>query len=78
VPEALTKMEAVTLEQTIALMREKAYPPTAREVAVAMGVSTSLVAQRFTAMRQKGYITREFNRGRAFRVLFGSDGSPLT
>lgn len=74
-PERLTEMESATLDVVVKLMREKAYPPSIREVAEEMGVTSTVIAQRFTTLAYKGYVEREFNEARAMRVLFTSDGA---
>lgn len=50
-------------------IRERGYPPTRVEIAVAMGIaSTKGVTDHLCALEQKGLITRAYDRSRAITI----------
>ena len=72
----LTPKEIETLEAVTRLIKRTGYVPTRNEVALEMGVSTTLIFLRFKDLDRKGYLQLGRKQTqRTTRVLHTSDGS---
>ena len=57
----------------------KGYPPSVREIGLAMGLSSpSTVHMHLTALEQKGYIHRSKSKNRALEVINTQDSGPVS
>lgn len=66
----LTAKQRETLDAITAFRDCHGYPPTIRELAAIMGVSSpSTVQLRVTALERKGYLRRERGKNRAMAVI---------
>jgi len=71
----LTKRQLAILEFIKQEVRIKGYPPSVREIALAVGLSSSATAHSHLArLEEKGYIRRDPTKPRAIEVL---DGAPF-
>lgn len=68
--EALTKKQKMALELIRLKIQQTGYPPTVRELCVALGVRSSATAFKYLKiLEQKGYIKREKEKTRAIRLM---------
>lgn len=68
--KAITPRQADTLRAIINLAKKNGVPPTLRELAAALGVSsTHGVALHLQALVDKGFIARDGRKARSIRVL---------
>lgn len=68
-PDGLTLRQRRILEYITATTAERGYPPTVREIADAVGLSSSSsVAHQLSQLVTKGYINRDATRARALDV----------
>lgn len=68
----LTKRQAMILDYIKAEIQRKGYPPSVREIAEAVGLSSpSTVHAHLNALETKGYIRRDPLKPRALEVLGG-------
>ncbi|MGD9552484.1 MAG: transcriptional repressor LexA [Candidatus Caldatribacteriota bacterium] len=68
--EALTKKQKMALELIRIKIQQTGYPPTVRELCVALGVRSSATAFKYLKiLEQKGYIKREKEKTRAIRLM---------
>ena len=66
----ITKRQLTVLEIITRSIKEKGYPPTLKELADALGVSSKNSAvKHLTALAKKGYIVWEDNKARGIRML---------
>jgi repressor LexA len=70
VPEVLTHRQREILDYLRKAMREKAYPPTVREIGLAIGLSSSSTVQNhLNTLERKGYIRRDAAKSRALEIV---------
>jgi repressor LexA len=68
--EVLTKKQKTALELIRSKIQQTGYPPTVRELCVALGVRSSATAFKYLKiLEQKGYIKREKEKTRAIRLM---------
>ena len=68
--EVLTKKQRMALELIRIKIQQTGYPPTVRELCVALGVRSSATAFKYLKiLEQKGYIKREKEKTRAIRLM---------
>jgi len=66
----LTERQKVVLEYIIDYIERNEYPPTFREIAKALNItSTKGVTDHLIVLEKKGYISRNTNQSRAIRIL---------
>lgn len=71
-PEVLTKRQREILDYLRKALREKAYPPTVREIGLAIGLSSSSTVQNhLNTLERKGYIKRDAAKSRALEIVDG-------
>jgi repressor LexA len=69
-PEVLTTRQREILEYLKTMLREKAYPPTVREIGLAIGLSSSSTVQNhLNTLERKGYIHRDPAKSRAIELV---------
>lgn len=69
-PDELPERQRLCLTAIKIYISEKNFPPTARELATQLNVTTSSVRQYLDALERKGYIKRPVNGGpRTITVL---------
>ena len=74
----LTTRQQEVLDFIADHVRYIGYPPTAREIADALGLASPHSATRFLrALEKKGFIEREPNRSRAIRLVNRGTNCPL-
>ncbi len=70
----LTKCQATVLDFIKSELQSKGYPPSVREIALAMGTrSPSTIHAHLAALEAKGFIRRDPQKPRAIEVLDGAD-----
>lgn len=75
----LTDRERETLCELIALLERDGFPPSLRQLADRLGLSSSTAAQnRLLALQGKAYIHIEPRCSRGIRVLMRPDGQRFT
>jgi len=68
-PEVLTARQREILDYLRKMLREKAYPPTVREIGLAIGLSSSSTVQNhLNTLERKGYIKRDAAKSRAIEI----------
>ena len=68
-PEVLTTRQREILDYLRKMLREKAYPPTVREIGLAIGLSSSSTVQNhLNTLERKGYIKRDAAKSRAIEI----------
>lgn len=68
-PEVLTTRQREILDYLRKMVREKAYPPTVREIGLAIGLSSSSTVQNhLNTLERKGYIKRDAAKSRAIEI----------
>ncbi|MFN2464275.1 MAG: transcriptional repressor LexA [Candidatus Dormibacteria bacterium] len=68
-PELLTTRQRDVLDYLRKVLREKAYPPTVREIGLAIGLSSSSTVQNhLNTLERKGYIKRDAAKSRAIEI----------
>lgn len=73
----LTKRQQEVLDTLYRMSRELSYPPSVRELAAAMGLSSpSSVQHHLEVLIEKGYLRRVPNQPRALEFVKRADGSP--
>jgi tRNA(adenine34) deaminase len=73
-PEPLNDRERGVLDYVIEYIRTNTYPPTVREIGVALSIpSTRSVSELIGALDRKGWIERTPARSRGLRVIGGRD-----
>ncbi|MDP3058181.1 MAG: transcriptional repressor LexA [bacterium] len=77
---SLTKRQVEILDFIKKEVRSKGYPPSVREIGVAVGLNSSATVHSHLArLESKGYIRRDPTKPRAIEVLDGAPfGSPLS
>jgi repressor LexA len=74
--EALTPMRRAILEFIVAYQREKDFPPTIREIATSVGLSSSAtVKNHIEVLKNAGYIVSNPKQPRTLTVIL--DGAPV-
>ena len=74
-PEVLTQRQREILDYLRKMLRENAYPPTVREIGLAIGLSSSSTVQNhLNTLERKGYIHRDPSKSRAIELV---DKDPL-
>ncbi len=69
-PEVLTLRQREILDYLRKMLREKAYPPTVREIGLAIGLSSSSTVQNhLNTLERKGYIHRDPSKSRAIELV---------
>src|SRR5258708_10661470 len=69
-PEVLTHRQREILDYLRKMLREKAYPPTVREIGLAIGLSSSSTVQNhLNTLERKGYIRRDPAKSRAIEMV---------
>ena len=69
-PEVLTTRQREILDYLKQMLREKAYPPTVREIGLAIGLSSSSTVQNhLNTLERKGYIHRDPAKSRAIELI---------
>jgi len=69
-PEVLTQRQREILDYLRKMLREKAYPPTVREIGQAIGLSSSSTVQNhLNTLERKGYIKRDAAKSRAIEII---------
>jgi repressor LexA len=69
-PEVLTQRQREILDYLRRMLREKAYPPTVREIGLAIGLSSSSTVQNhLNTLERKGYIHRDPSKSRAIELV---------
>jgi len=69
-PEVLTQRQREILDYLKHMLREKAYPPTVREIGLAIGLSSSSTVQNhLNTLERKGYIRRDPAKSRAIELV---------
>jgi repressor LexA len=69
-PEVLTHRQREILDYLKLMLREKAYPPTVREIGLAIGLSSSSTVQNhLNTLERKGYIHRDPAKSRAIELV---------
>jgi repressor LexA len=69
-PEVLTARQREILDYLRKMLSEKAYPPTVREIGVAIGLSSSSTVQNhLNTLERKGYIKRDPAKSRALELV---------
>jgi repressor LexA len=69
-PEVLTQRQREILDYLRKMLREKAYPPTVREIGLAIGLSSSSTVQNhLNTLERKGYIKRDAAKSRAIEII---------
>jgi len=75
-PEVLTPRQREILDYLSRMLREKAYPPTVREVGLAVGLSSSSTVQNhLNTLERKGYIRRDPAKSRAIELVHKPAGA---
>ncbi|MHB8507748.1 MAG: transcriptional repressor LexA [Candidatus Dormibacteria bacterium] len=69
-PEVLTTRQREILDYLKRALAEKAYPPTVREIGLAIGLSSSSTVQNhLNTLERKGYIRRDPAKSRAMELV---------
>jgi repressor LexA len=69
-PEVLTERQREILDYLRKMLRENAYPPTVREIGLAIGLSSSSTVQNhLNTLERKGYIHRDPSKSRAIELV---------
>ncbi|HEV3233935.1 MAG TPA: transcriptional repressor LexA [Candidatus Dormibacteraeota bacterium] len=69
-PEVLTHRQREILDYLKHMLKEKAYPPTVREIGLAIGLSSSSTVQNhLNTLERKGYIHRDPAKSRAIELV---------
>ena len=69
-PEVLTARQREILDFLRKMLHEKAYPPTVREIGLAIGLSSSSTVQNhLNTLERKGYIRRDPAKSRAIELV---------
>ena len=69
-PEVLTHRQREILDYLKHMLKEKAYPPTVREIGLAIGLSSSSTVQNhLNTLERKGYIKRDPAKSRAIEMV---------
>jgi repressor LexA len=69
-PEVLTARQREILDYLRKMLRENAYPPTVREIGLAIGLSSSSTVQNhLNTLERKGYIHRDPSKSRAIELV---------
>jgi repressor LexA len=69
-PEVLTNRQREILDYLKKMLSEKAYPPTVREIGMAIGLSSSSTVQNhLNTLERKGYIKRDAAKSRALELV---------
>ena len=72
--EELTERQRQTLEYIAETVSQRGYPPSVREMCVALGLASSSTAHsHLQALQRKGYLRIDPTKPRAIEVLFDSD-----
>jgi repressor LexA len=72
--DGLTHRQRLVLDTVRASVEERGYPPSMREIGVAVGLtSPSSVKHQLTALERKGFLRRDPNRPRAIEVVQPDD-----
>ena len=75
-PEVLTNRQREILDYLRKMLREKAYPPTVREIGLAIGLSSSSTVQNhLNTLERKGYIHRDPSKSRAIELVEKDPGA---
>ena len=70
--EELNKREKAILKFIEKQINDKGYPPSVREIGKAVGLSSTATVHTYIAkLREKGYISKEDQTGRALKLLKG-------
>ncbi|MBN1464431.1 transcriptional repressor LexA [candidate division KSB1 bacterium] len=68
--EKLTRRQRQVFEIIIAMIKEKEYPPTLKELAERLGAaSRNTAVKHLTVLHRKGYIHWEKNKARSIKIL---------
>ncbi|MBY9082367.1 LexA repressor [Paenibacillus sp. HN-1] len=74
----LTKKRIETLKTIEQFIASNGYPPSVRQLALKLGLSSSSTVQnRIDALCDLGYLGKDPNQPRTLRVLRGSDGKAV-
>jgi repressor LexA len=69
-PEVLTSRQREILDYLRKMLRDRAYPPTVREIGLAIGLSSSSTVQNhLNTLERKGYIHRDPSKSRAIELI---------
>ncbi|HEV3232718.1 MAG TPA: transcriptional repressor LexA [Candidatus Dormibacteraeota bacterium] len=69
-PEVLTTRQREILDYLRRALTEKSYPPTVREIGLAIGLSSSSTVQNhLNTLERKGYIRRDPSKSRAIEMV---------
>src|SRR6202165_6343231 len=69
-PAVLTERQREILDYLRKMLRENAYPPTVREIGLAIGLSSSSTVQNhLNTLERKGYIHRDPSKARAIELV---------
>jgi repressor LexA len=69
-PEVLTERQREILDYLRKMLRENAYPPTVREIGLAIGLSSSSTVQNhLNTLERKGYVHRDPSKSRAIELV---------
>jgi repressor LexA len=69
-PEVLTTRQREILDYLKQALNEKSYPPTVREIGLAIGLSSSSTVQNhLNTLERKGYIRRDAAKSRAIELV---------
>lgn len=70
--EELNKREKAILKFIEKQINEKGYPPSVREIGKAVGLSSTATVHTYIAkLKEKGYISKEDQKGRTLKLLKG-------
>lgn len=73
----LTERQAEVLATIVVLSQAKGYPPTMRELGVALGISsTNGVTEHLDRLAAKGFIARDPKSARSIRILRTPEAQP--
>ena len=78
--EELNKREKAILKFIEKAINDKGYPPSVREIGKAVGLSSTATVHTYIAkLKEKGYISKEDQKGRTLKLLKGGNkGEPKT
>lgn len=75
--QKLTKRQAQIYDYICAEVSEKGYPPSVREIANAVGLSSpSTVHTHLQVLEDKGYIKRDLSKPRALEIIGKEESAP--
>lgn len=75
--EKLTKKQKKILEFIDKHTSQNSYPPTLKEIADKFGITIGTIQDHVFALQKKGYIEKNPNTARGFRIVKNPDGTEL-